>query len=244
MLFANQFAMIFIPFSSIFHFLILQFNKILNHKEQKTIRKFYKKVSRTPKNCILCESWILFKAPLCKPCRKFLYKKYLITEFQIQNIKNYPCYYLWNWKDSNDFWISKLIVGMKDGDNPALYDVFMPWLIKKISVHTDIAWVAAVPSLDRNHPDTLVEAYKKQNNNIKSFKLMKLNSQSQKLKSKFERGDTNFKVEANSNFNQKTNRAGILILDDVLATGGSFKGVLDALNNKNIRAIGVWAYRS
>lgn len=205
--------------------------------------RFIKGYFRTPKNCILCESWILNKAPLCIICRKFLYQEYLKSEFEILNIKNYPCYYLWKWTKANDPWIQKLIVAMKNGHNYSLYELFMPWLIKKIEAHKKIDFVVAIPSLDRAHPEALIKAYKNHFMKPKIIKLIKSSKKSQKYKSKSERQNIAFLISESAKVVLSEKKGNILILDDVVSTGGSFKGVVRALEAHNIQALAVWAYR-
>ena len=213
------------------------------YKFKSQIARFQRKYLRTPKNCILCESWIFYKAPLCKTCRRFLYQEYLKTEFAILNLNNYPCYYLWNWTQTNDFWMQKLIVAMKDGHNYSLYELFMPWLLKKIQAHTQIDGVAAIPSLDRAHPEALIKAYKNQDSKPQVIELIKSSKRSQKYKSKSERQNTSFLVSERSTDLLSAKKENILILDDVVSTGGSFKGVVRTLEAHNVKALAVWAYR-
>jgi predicted amidophosphoribosyltransferase len=221
----------------------LTYREILIAKYKSQAKRLLKKYLRTPKNCILCESWCLHKAPLCKACRKFLYQEHLKSEFDILNIKNYPCYFLWKWTKTNDPWIQKLIVAMKDGHNFALYELFMPWLIKKIEVHQHIKWVAAIPSLDRAHPEALIKAYKSHFTEPKIIELIKSSKKSQKYKTKSERQNTSFEICERSKLNLSDKKGKTIILDDVVSTGGSFKGVLRALEGHNIQALAVWAYR-
>ncbi len=202
-------------------------------------------LKRSPKNCILCETWIFFKAPICRKCRRFLYTEFLRTEFAIKPMFNHPCYYLWLWTDKNHIWIQKIIISMKNGHNYELYKIFMPWLLKKLEAFEKIKFVAAVPSCDRLHPEALLKSFnqiqidtnliqvKKSKNSISQ----KNRARSQRLKAAFELGDKGqLKLGPTNNC--------ILILDDVLATGGSFKGILNLLGEDKVLALAVWAYKA
>lgn len=207
-------------------------------------KKFLKLLARTPKTCVLCESWVFFKAPLCKACRKYLYREYLKTEFEILNLADYPCYFLWKWTSNNEIWIQKIIVAMKDGDNCELYQIFMPWLVRKIRRHPDLNWVVAIPSFDRKHPQALCRAFRKYYPQTSIFELIKVEGVSQKYQTKSERLNTAFKPKTDKALTEICKHQKILVLDDVVATGGSFRGVARALEGKNLQLLAVWAYRT
>lgn len=214
---------------------------MMDLSKNKNIRKLKKWLSRTPKNCILCESWVLFKAPLCKDCRRYLYSEYLKHEFHILNIEDRPCYYLWEWNQRNHEWIQKIIVAMKDGHNFELYKLFMPWLLKKTSFQTQ--WITAIPSFDRNHPLALTKVYQLFNPEAESISLVKQMQKSQKGKSKHERQNIGFAFK-DSGFDLKSVKTNLWVLDDVIATGGSFKAVLKLFKGDKVSGALVWAYKS
>lgn len=206
--------------------------------------KFKKILSRAPKNCILCEEWVWFKAPLCKFCRKYLYSEYLKSEFHILNVEDHPCYYVWDWNQRNHEWIQKIIVSMKDGHNFELYKLFMSWLFRKIRINDLKPYaITAVPSFDRNHPLALTKAYKDVHPNVEVITLVKGFQKSQKLKSKLERQNIVFDFKQ-KDYDPKTIKSPIWVLDDVIATGGSFKGVLKLFSDCKVCGSLVWAYKS
>jgi predicted amidophosphoribosyltransferase len=223
-------------FNSIFEELILKFS---------SIKRISKIVFRIPKNCVLCESWVLFKAPLCKGCRKFLYNEYKKNEFRILNIDNYPCCYLWEWNKQNHLWIQKVVLSMKDGNNFELYKLFMPWLLKKTKINhlrlSSALNVLAIPSLDRKHPLALVNSFTEIKPGINIIKIIKKDHKSQKFKSRSERLDARFAFE--DRFISPKSITKLVVLDDVISTGGSFRGVLILLGRNRVQMAAVWAYK-
>lgn len=230
-----------------------------------------KNLNRCPKNCILCEEWVLFKAPLCRSCRRYLYSESKSNSGGTLNILDHRCYYLWFWNNQNHLWIQKVILAMKDGYNSELYKVFMPWLINKINHFDKVKNVVAVPSLDRKHPEKLMETLHLYKDDIKTFRVFKNTPEAQKFKTKSQRLNMEFefynKPLIQDNYKSKIldllkifhlrirtqelraekpkffkNRS--LIIDDVVATGGSMRGLIKLIKPRNVHSLAVWAYKS
>ncbi len=202
---------------------------------------------RIPKNCILCEQWVFFKIPLCKSCRKFMYFEYKKCLYDSLNIFDHKCIYLWKWDKTTDFWVQKIIVALKNGHNYEVYKLLMSWLTKKINLDQDLnsnkILVTAIPSQDRDHPEYLVKALNHFYPGIKSIELKKHKAETQKNKTRFERLNTEFSIsKAPLDFKLKGKK--VIVLDDVLSTGGSFKGMIRALKGAQVQFISVWAFKA
>lgn len=220
--------------------MVLNLRKVLENKKIKTWLKI---LNRTPKNCVLCEGWIFYKAPICKACRKYLFREFKKNEFNIQCVEDHPCYFLWEWNSKNHEWIQKVIVFMKDGNNYELYKLFMKWLLKKTGIDfCHEGYAVAIPSYDRKHPQYLVKVFQEYNPLSTAINVEKNVHSVQKNRKQGERQNTLFKLKESSK--RIDYHRSIWVLDDVLVTGGSFKGLLKLFKHHSIKGVFVWAYRS
>lgn len=138
---------------------------------------------------------------------------------------------------------------MKDGDNFELYRVLMSWLIKKIKInHLSLGLITnvlAIPSFDRKHPEALVDIFLERKPEVSPIKIIKKDFKSQKLKSRSERllAEFGFDDKFRSLNTPMHSLKNVLVLDDVISTGGSFRGVLSLLGPRKVLMAAVWAYK-
>lgn len=196
---------------------------------------------RIPKNCILCEEWVLFKVPLCRFCRSSLYLHSNKIK-KLTQVEGVPLVYLWDWTSDNSKFLQKLIVSMKDAHNERLYSLFMGWLNHKMKDINKINKVMAIPSFDRSHPELMSQTYVGINQNAEIYRIRKLSSSPQKARTREERLRVQFETGKNQNSLQKSDR--LIVLDDVLSSGGSAKSAIRLAFPAQVKCIAVWAYKA
>lgn len=178
-------------------------------------------------------------------CRRQLFKNYKMNFNYTLKIFDHSCYFLWEWNQESEIWVQKIIIALKDGDNGKLYNLFMSWLFKKINGISPQILITAIPSQNRRHPEKLIETFIKNYSYGGEIVLKKNKTENQKNKSRSERLKTNFKVLKVNPYHLNIKNKNVAIFDDVLSTGGSFKGALKSLSlsGAQVEFIAVWAYR-
>lgn len=198
---------------------------------------------RLPRICVCCEAIIFFRQPLCKICRRFLYTQFQINFDDVGELDDQNktlIVSLWQWDESNSFMIQKVIVSLKDGHNPQLYNLFANWMMQKIKeFNLPIGLkVCAVPSFDRSHPQCLAKTFSLKLNSECLSILKKVKSKSQKNMGKSERQQVRFEKTAPNCANIPRR---LVLIDDVVSTGASLKRCAEALKPAQIAYIIVWA---
>lgn len=197
------------------------------------------------RSCVCCEQLIFNRLPLCFVCRRRLYLNFIknLEEISFHGSKRkIPVLSLWSWNNENHRLVQKLIVALKNGANPNLYQLFTGWMLIKCKHHNiklvnpAVAFVS-IPSADRKHPKALGKTYAVRTQGSFFNILYKKKNKNQKGLSKAERK----KVQIIKLSFKKTVPKCLNLLDDVYATGASAEASIMALQSHQIEYILVWA---
>lgn len=211
-------------------------------------KQFAHKPYRWIRACVICEELLFLHEPLCRICRKSLYQEFFahkdeVSFFPVQG-RSIPVFYLWHWEDHNSYVLRKLIVSLKDGHNPRLYNLFIHWMELKL-LHHNVRIshnIFAVPS-QRRHSKQLGYCLSKAFNAGFYDILVNQSTRSQKSKKKLERKNARVSINKDKVYDLDLEKSGVLA-DDVMVTGESLKACVKALDPIHIEYIVVWAEKS
>lgn len=198
---------------------------------------------RLPRSCVCCQTIVFFKLPLCRLCRSFLFKQYLKSIDQVYYlnelyVNDIPIYFLWVWNKENTHVIQRVIVALKDGANPKLYYLFANWMQSKLQRHYIFLNhdFCSVPSSNRKHPQKLIKVFASKFEGKELDFLIKINKKEQKTLTRSKRQKIAFKLKEY----YRTTKP-LVLLDDVVVTGGSVQSCVKTLRPSQVEYIIVWA---
>ena len=202
------------------------------------LRKRFK--IRVYRNCIFCNQWVQFSAPLCRHCRRFIYKSFRENIHEVYLCGSVRVFFLWKWSNHQP-WVRQLILSLKDGNQPALYHLFMKWMAYKIKFHlfdVCVEGILPIPSSKRKHPEVLAKTFQKIIAPCEGVVLHKVNDKQQKFLNKFQRNQISFSI---THEDQVRKVKDIWVVDDILVTGSSIRSAQKTISWTSIKYGVVWA---